>query len=598
MAHAERPGGAEATHIRAGTVAELAEKGMAVVRGRLGPILVVHHDGAFHALDNRCPHLGFPLHRGSVEDGILTCHWHHARFDLRSGGTFDLWADDVPVCAVEVRGDEVWVADECGHRFAAAYWRTRLHDGMAHNLGLVIGKAVLALLDRGVPAAELVEEALLFGARHRDGWGAGMTILTALANVLPHLDEEDRYLALFQGIRRVADDADGAPPRRERRALGDGAVDAAALRRWLRHWTLVRHRNGGERTLLTAIAARPGPGALCDLLLTAATDRCYAGGGHTVDFINKACECLDAIGWERADAVLPTLVADLVSARGEEESNSWRHPVDLVPLLEGSFAGLAERWRRGRAAGTGWSDHAALARRLLADDPRAIVAALDAAITAGASGDDLGRALAYAAALRIARFGTANEHSDWETAHHVFTYCNAVHQGLKRIDGADRDGPSEALRGVYHGAMAIYLERFLNVPPARTPDAGEALPQAADDLCAALLEALDRHRQVDGGARIVARYLALGHDPARLIAALGHALLREDAGFHCFQMYEAGVRQFHEWNGAPEGHDILIAVTRYLAAHAPTERARFQTADIARRLHRRADLHAGEEAAP
>ena len=602
MAQAERPGGAEATHTRAGTVAELAEKGMTVVNGRRGPILVVHHDGAFHALDNRCPHLGFPLHRGSVEDGILTCHWHHARFDLASGGTFDLWADDVPVCAVEVRGDEVWVAAECGHPFAASYWRTRLQDGMAHNLGLVIGKAVLALLDRGVPPGELVAEALLFGARNRDGWGAGMTILTALANVLPHLDEDDRFLALFQGIRRVADDADGAPPRRERRALGDGAVDAGALRRWLRHWTLVRHRNGGERTLLTAIAAGPGPGALCDLLLTAATDRCYAGGGHTVDFINKACECLDAIGWERAAAVLPTLVADLVSARGEEESNSWRHPVDLVPLLEGSFAGLAERWRRGRAAGAGWSGHAALAQRLLADDPRAIVAALDAAIADGASGDDLGRALAYAAALRIARFGTANEHADWETAHHVFTYCNAVHQGLKRIDGADGDGPSEALRGVYHGAMAIYLERFLNVPPARPPDAGagegDALPRTADDLCAALLDTLDRHRQVDGGARIVARYLALGHDPARLIAALGHALLREDAGFHCFQMYEAGVRQFHEWNGAPEGHDILIAMTRYLAAHAPTERARFQTADIARRLHRRADLHAGEDAPP
>jgi hypothetical protein len=28
------------------------------------------------ALDNRCPHMGFPLDRGTVEDGILTCHWH------------------------------------------------------------------------------------------------------------------------------------------------------------------------------------------------------------------------------------------------------------------------------------------------------------------------------------------------------------------------------------------------------------------------------------------------------------------------------------------------------------------------------------------
>jgi hypothetical protein len=38
-------------------------------------------------------------------------------------------------------------------------------------------------------------------------------------------------------------------------------------------------------------------------------------------------------------------------------------------------------------------------------------------------------ALAYAPALRVARFGTANEHSDWE-AHHTLTYCNALHQLL------------------------------------------------------------------------------------------------------------------------------------------------------------------------
>ena len=61
-------------------------------------ILVVHDKDRVFALDNRCPHMGFPLDRGSVEDGTLTCHWHHARFDLASGCTFDLWADDVPTC--------------------------------------------------------------------------------------------------------------------------------------------------------------------------------------------------------------------------------------------------------------------------------------------------------------------------------------------------------------------------------------------------------------------------------------------------------------------------------------------------------------------
>ena len=82
----------------AGTLDELKAKGRLVVHGAHRPILVVHDRGRVFALDNRCPHMGFPLDRGSVEDGILTCHWHHARFDLESGCTFDLWADDTPTC--------------------------------------------------------------------------------------------------------------------------------------------------------------------------------------------------------------------------------------------------------------------------------------------------------------------------------------------------------------------------------------------------------------------------------------------------------------------------------------------------------------------
>jgi nitrite reductase/ring-hydroxylating ferredoxin subunit len=99
----------------AGTLEELKTKGRLVVHGRHRPILVVYDRGRVFALDNRCPHMGFPLERGSVEDGILTCHWHHARFDLESGCTYDLWADDAPICPVEVRNGEVWVKTTFGH---------------------------------------------------------------------------------------------------------------------------------------------------------------------------------------------------------------------------------------------------------------------------------------------------------------------------------------------------------------------------------------------------------------------------------------------------------------------------------------------------
>ncbi|MFZ0108382.1 MAG: Rieske (2Fe-2S) protein, partial [Pseudolabrys sp.] len=98
----------------------------------------------------------------------------------------------------------------------------------------------------------------------------------------------------------------------------------------------------------------------------------------------------------------------------------------------------------------GWSDHASLARALLGDDPARIVDALKVAIRAGAAPADLSRSLAYGAALRVARFGNANEHADWETAHHVFTYANAIHQMLKRMGTANTDGHVTAVRGVLH----------------------------------------------------------------------------------------------------------------------------------------------------
>jgi hypothetical protein len=128
--------------------------------------------------------MGFPLERGSLEDGILTCHWHHARFDLESGCTFDLWTDDAPVCPIEIRNGDVWVKPTFGHANPASHWRQRLTDGLAHDLGLVVAKAVQGQLAADVPRADIVRQVGLFGAQNRDGWGVGLTILTALANLL------------------------------------------------------------------------------------------------------------------------------------------------------------------------------------------------------------------------------------------------------------------------------------------------------------------------------------------------------------------------------------------------------------------------------
>jgi nitrite reductase/ring-hydroxylating ferredoxin subunit len=577
----------------AGSLEQLKAKGWLVVHGRHRPIIVIYDRGRVFALDNRCPHMGFPLERGSFEDGILTCHWHHARFDLESGCTFDLWADDVPICPVEIRDGDVWVKPTFGQADPASHWRQRLSDGLAHDLSLVVGKAVHGQLAADVPRADIVRQVALFGAENRDGWGVGLTILTALANLLPFLPEEEAYLALFHAARHVAEDCNGEAPRRERAPLGS-RPDVAVLKGWLQRWTNVRHREAAERTLLTAIASGLSPPVLANVLLAAETERVFGDTGHSLDFINKAFECLDLIGWKHATVVLPTVVGQMVAARGAEESTAWRQPVDLVALCDEAASQLPSLFAAGGAR-HGWSGHAALARDLLCDDPVNIIDALKAAIGAGAAPTDLSRSLAYGAALRVARFGNANEHADWETAHHVFSFANAVDQMLNRIGTASVDDLVVAVRSVLHGSLALYLTRYLNVPPARIPgDSGERLddlPADAETIRTTLLDAFDRQQQVDLAARLVARHLTLGHSPQVLIATLAHAVLREDAGFHAYQMLEAGVRQFTSWGNTDAGRHILTAVARYLAAHSPTERAALQTADIARRLMLGAELH-------
>src|SRR5919106_6065445 len=150
------------TFVRAASLAELREAGRLVVHVE-GNTLCLFADGdAVHAVDNRCPHMGFPLHRGTVADGILTCHWHHARFDLCSGGTFDQWADDLLRFPVEVRGDEVYV-DVTAREDRAAHQRRRLQVGLERDLPLVLAKATITLAEADPSGVDVFRAGLDFG---------------------------------------------------------------------------------------------------------------------------------------------------------------------------------------------------------------------------------------------------------------------------------------------------------------------------------------------------------------------------------------------------------------------------------------------------
>ena len=565
--------------LRAGTVEEVRARGCTVVTGGGHAIAVFPLGDRFAAVDNRCPHMGFPLDRGTVSNGILTCHWHHARFDLSSGGTFDPFADDVRAFPVTVTDGQVWVDPSPPEADPVERWSRRLEDGMEHNIRLVIAKSVLGLSASPVDYRTPLTIGASFGTTYSDrGWGQALTMMTCSANMLGSLYAEDRPLALYQGIRQVAAECAGRPPRFLVDPLPVGETRPEVLKGWFRGFIEVRDDEGAERCLHTAIGLGIAPREIADMVFAAATDRVYLDAGHVVDFCNKAFELLDHVGWEHAGQVLTSLVHGIASARRSEELNSWRNPIDLSSMVWEARDALPELWRLGADSRGQWDEERPLVDTILADDPAATLQTLRQAVAAGASAQQLGGAVAYAAFLRMARFHTSNEFGDWDTVHNTLTAANALHQALKRAPSV------ELLRAVFDTAISIYLDRFLNMPAQRMPEPDGA--HGAGDVGPKILEAMDSQQQVEQAARLVTDYFTTSADPDGVLPVLAHAMLREDSTFHHFQIVDAALKQYQERRGTDAARHVLVGAARFLAAHYPTPRAVNQTFNIAVRLQR------------
>ena len=129
------------------------------------------------------------------------------------------------------------------------------------------------------------------------------------------------------------------------------------------------------------------------------------------------------------------------------------------------------------------------------------------------------------------------------------------------------------------------------MPAARLPVVDG--PVSLEDLAGCW----DVQGEVDRAGSIAYGFVRGGGSRDELIAALGHALLSEDAGFHWYQVYEAGVRQARAWpEGSEESALILAAVARFLAAHTPTRRELPTVVRTAARLRRGEPLYEAADA--
>jgi nitrite reductase/ring-hydroxylating ferredoxin subunit len=78
--------------IAVATASQVKEGELLPVKVENQKVMLTRINGQVHALENKCPHLGMPLAKGKICDGVVTCPWHGASYNLSTGANVK-WVD-------------------------------------------------------------------------------------------------------------------------------------------------------------------------------------------------------------------------------------------------------------------------------------------------------------------------------------------------------------------------------------------------------------------------------------------------------------------------------------------------------------------------
>ncbi len=191
-------------------VEDLQKKKAMVFRSGAKQIALLQHEGRTFALDNRCPHEGYPLSQGSVDEScILTCQWHNWKFDLSNGENV-LGGDNVRTYATREEEGYIWVdlsplSPEVVLRQILKALRKALHERDYGRLARELVRLHFHKLDPTralVFAIEWSASQLEFGTTHAY---AGMADWLALYDEHPE-DPELQLTALTEALDHIAFD--------------------------------------------------------------------------------------------------------------------------------------------------------------------------------------------------------------------------------------------------------------------------------------------------------------------------------------------------------------------------------------------------------
>ena len=531
--------------------------------------MVIESEGRLYALDNRCPHEGYPLAVGRVNDAActLTCEWHNWKFALDDGAALfgEEGAQSYPL---RVDGGRIFVdltpppvEDQMGERL------TSLRDGLSKFEGGRIAREAARLLELGMLPAEVMRQSALHNAEREEyGWGHALAVIAdcvSLAEFYPDTAAVPTVRALFASADPVRRYPDRPTPTAE--SPSDSAGEHEFRRR-----IETEDIDGAEAMLTGAIESGAPSAEIARWLTNAATDH-FLGFGHQMIYVHKLSQFADKVGWEALLPVIPSLVPSIAWATRYDKLPEMSRYITKLNEVEDSFPTLLAR-QGGGTPSARW-DSGRFRQQVLFGKNLDAFEAVHRALGAGVVLDDIARELVLAASERMLRFDTAWETSrdeavwddGWLEVTHLLTHANATRSLLAR--GAT----PELLRSLYHSAWFINdQKRFDRDDGARADE--QTLPVvdvSAEDVGDSLREAISRRDEASALAH-VRQWRRTELDRAPLYQALGREAVEADDGrfiqqAHVLKTCHAAIEESRLLGGHPEADLPLMAATRFAA---------------------------------
>ena len=455
------------TWARAASLDALKNKGRLVFRKAGRQIVLFDTPQGVFACNNRCPHEGYPLREGSLDERcVVTCNWHNWKFDLKSGrNLYD--GEGLRTYPVEIRDGDIWI-DLVDPPFEQRRSQilASLREAREDNVYDRMAREIARLHRLGADPLDALRDTIHWSHERMEfGWThayAGVSDWLTLYDENEG-DDEKRLACVLEGVAHVADDV----LRQPRHPFPDTVLpyDEESF------VAAVEHEDEDAAVAMVRGGIEAGLGfADFEAGLTRAALSHYNDFGHSLIYVTKAGHLIGRLGAEVAEPLLVSFVRGLVFAVRE----------DLIPEFRGYEKALA-RWGKAKNGvapqpsdwrGLGINKALSKAASMSAVPPMHLFHAL-----LGANARNL---LTFDTEQQDRIQVPIDDNVGWLNFTHAITFSNAVHEQCAKFPEL---WPAALLQmACFSGRNAPYTGAGEDAETWRVDDAGAFIGEAVEGL--------------------------------------------------------------------------------------------------------------------